>query len=135
MTKAIPSIQKYMTTTPHTIGSDQTLAHAKKVMHDYSIRHLPVLEAGKVVGIITDRDINFMGSFKGVDLNVEKINQTMTTEPVVVGATTPLDEICRDMADKKIGSVLIEDNHKLVGIFTWVDALQAMDELLKTRLK
>lgn len=135
MTKAVPTIQKYMTTTPHTIGADQTLAHAKKLMHDYTIRHLPVLNAGKVVGIITDRDINFMGSFKGVDINIEKIDQAMTTEPVVVSASTPLDEVCRDMADKKIGSILIEDNHKLVGIFTWVDALQAMDDLLKTRLK
>lgn len=135
MTKPIPSIHKYMTTTPHTIGDDQTLAQANHIMREYSIRHLPVLHGGKIVGIISDRDISMMASFKGVDLNKEKIDQAMTTEPVVVSADTPLDEICRDMADKKIGSVLIEDNHKLVGIFTWVDALQAMDELFRTRLK
>lgn len=135
MTKPIPSIHKYMTTTPHTIGDDQTLAQANQIMREYSIRHLPVLHGGKIVGIISDRDISMMASFKGVDLNKEKIDQAMTTEPVVVSADTPLDEICRDMADRKIGSVLVEDNHKLVGIFTWVDALQAMDELFRTRLK
>ncbi|MDO9184326.1 MAG: CBS domain-containing protein [Bacteriovorax sp.] len=135
MTKAIPSIQKFMSTSPHTIGVDQTLAQAKKVMHDLSIRHLPVLKGGSIVGIISEHDINFMLSFKGVDLKNEKIDQAMTFDPVMVESTTQLDEVCRNMAEKKIGSVLIQDNHKLVGIFTWVDALKAMDELLKTRLK
>lgn len=135
MTKPIPTIQKFMTTTPHTIGVDQTLAQAKKVMHDLSIRHLPVLNGGAVVGIISERDINFMLSFKGVDLKQEKVSEAMTLDPIMVDAATSLDGICRDMAEKKIGSVLVQDNHKLVGIFTWVDALRAMDELLTTRLK
>ena len=135
MTKAIPQISKYMTTTPHTIGDDQTLAHAKSVMHEYSIRHLPVLNSGAVVGIITERDINFMLSFKGVDLKHEKVSEAMTEEPIMVDASTLLDGVCREMAEKKIGSVLVQDNHKLVGIFTWVDALIAMDELFHTRLK
>ena len=135
MSKPIPSIQKFMTTAPHTIGADQTLAHAKKIMHDLSIRHLPVLNGGSVVGIISERDITFMQSFKGVDITKEHVDQAMTTDPVMVKADTPIDVICKEMADQKIGSVLVEDNHKLVGIFTWVDGLKAMDSLLHTRLK
>ncbi len=135
MSKAIPTIQKFMSTAPHTIGADQTLAQAQKMMKEYSIRHLPVLESGVVVGIISEHDINFMLSFKGVDLKNEKVNQAMTTEPIMVEIEAPLDEICREMAERKMGSVLVQDNHKLVGIFTWVDALKSMDELLKTRLK
>jgi acetoin utilization protein AcuB len=135
MTKPIPTISKFMTTTPHTIGADQTLDHAKRLMHDYSIRHLPVLSGGTIVGIISERDINFMLSFKGVDLKHETVSEAMSQDPVMVDANTLLDGVCRDMAEKKIGSVLVQDNHKLVGIFTWVDALLAMDELLKTRLK
>ncbi len=135
MTKAIPTIEKFMTTAPITIGDDQTLAHAKKVMKDLDIRHLPVLKEGKVVGIITERDISFLESFQGVDLNKERIDQAMTEDPIMVQADALLDGVCSEMAEKKIGSVLIQDNHKLVGIFTWVDALKAMDTLLKTRLK
>jgi len=45
-----------------------------------------------------------------------------------------LDEVARMMADKKIGSVLVVDHHRLVGIFTTTDALQALGELLQTRL-
>jgi predicted transcriptional regulator len=76
-----------------------------------------------------------MLSFKGVDLKHETVSEAMSQDPVMVDANTLLDGVCRDMAEKKIGSVLVQDNHKLVGIFTWVDALLAMDELLKTRLK
>lgn len=135
MTKPIPQIKTFMTTTPHTIGSDQTLEHANKVMHELSIRHLPVLAGGSVVGIISDRDISFLKSFKDIDLKREKVEQAMTLEPVVVEANTLLDVVCSEMAEKKIGSVLIKDNNKLVGIFTWIDALNAMNELLQTRLK
>ena len=135
MTKSIPKIKKFMTTTPHTIGADQTLEHAKKLMLELSIRHLPVLIGGSVVGIISERDISFLQSFKDIDLKHEKVEQAMTLEPVMVDADSLLDVVCCEMAEKKIGSVLVRDNHKLVGIFTWIDALRAMDELLQTRLK
>jgi acetoin utilization protein AcuB len=50
MSKAIPSVQKYMTTSPHTVGADQTLAHAHSVLREHRIRHLPVLRGGQLVG-------------------------------------------------------------------------------------
>ncbi len=135
MTKPIPTISKYMTTVPHTIDVACTIAEAKKLMRKHEIRHLPVISAGKIVGIITDRDITFIQAFKGIDSNVEKVDQAMTTEPYTVKIDTPLDEVCLVMSENKYGSVLVEDNHKLVGIFTWVDALRATHELLATRLK
>jgi acetoin utilization protein AcuB len=135
MTKAIPKIQKFMTTTPHTIGADHTLAQAKGIMQEMAIRHLPVLNGESVVGIISESDINLLQTFKGVDVTREKVDQAMTSDPFMVDAETLLDEVCAEMAEKKIGSVLIKDNNKLVGIFTWVDALRAMNELMHTRLK
>ena len=135
MSKTIPTVQKFMTTAPHTIGADQTLAHARMMMHELTIRHLPVLEDGSLVGLVSEKDINFLLSFSGVDIKTEKVAQAMTTDLTKVTSDTQLDEVCRMMAAKKIGSVLVEDNHKLVGIFTWIDALNAMDELLHTRLK
>lgn len=135
MTKPIPNIEKYMTMVPYTINSDQTLLDAITLMHKFSIRHLPVMDEGKIVGIISERDVNFMQTLKGVDLAKEKVDQAMSLDPVKVDASTLIDVVCREMAENKIGSVLVEDNHKLVGIFTWIDALNAMDELLHTRLK
>lgn len=135
MTKSIPTISKFMTTVPHTIEADRTISDAKKIMREHEIRHLPVISSGKIVGIITDRDITFIQAFKGIDSNIEKVDQAMTIDPYTVTVDASLDEVCFVMAEKKYGSVLVEDNHKLVGIFTWVDALRATHELLTTRLK
>ena len=135
MTKAIPAIHRYMTTTPLTVNCEQSLMFAKQVMIDNKIRHLPVLNGGKIVGIISERDIDFVQNFKDVNLEIEKIEGAMTEDPYIVEASAHLDEVCERMAADKIGSVLVIDNKKLVGIFTWIDALRAMSELMQTRLK
>jgi acetoin utilization protein AcuB len=135
MTKPIPTIQKFMTTTPFTVNGEQSLTEAAKLMDGHSIRHLPVVNDGKIVGIISESDLRMMLTFKGADFTQEKVKQAMTFSPIIVNIEAKLDEVCIQMAEKKIGSVLIQDNHKLVGIFTWIDALKAMDELMKTRLK
>jgi acetoin utilization protein AcuB len=133
--KAIPTIQKYMTTVPHTIGSDQSLARADKMMSELRIRHLPVLEGGQLVGILTDRDVRLVESFRDVDPEKVKVDEAYTPDPYITSPTASLAEVCEQMAAKKYGCVLVCDNNKLVGIFTWVDALNAFDELLETRLK
>lgn len=135
MTKAIPQIQKYMTTSPITIDASETLSLAKFRMVENDIRHLPVVLGSKIVGIISKTDIDFVQGFKGVDLEMESIKDAMTVNPYIVTTDAELDEVCRKMASDKLGSVLVEDNHKLVGIFTWVDALNAMSSLMQTRLK
>ena len=65
--KAIPQISKYMTTTPHTIGAEQPLDKAMTMMREYKIRHIPVLDGGRLVGIISDRDLKGVMTLKDVD--------------------------------------------------------------------
>jgi acetoin utilization protein AcuB len=135
MSKSIPQIAKYMTTQPHTIGPDQTLAKAETLMREFRVRHLPVLKGGKFVGILTDRDLKLVESFKDVDVNKITVEEAYTPDPYAVSPTASLDEVCSEMAAHKYSCVLVVDNKNLVGIFTWVDALNAMSELLGTRLK
>lgn len=135
MTKPIPTIQKYMTTVPHSIGNDQTIAKASEMMAEYHIRHLPVLRGGKLLGILTDRDIKLIVSLDGVNAEKVAVEEAMTEEPYTVGPDTPIDEVTAEMAERKYGSAVVVQNHKVVGIFTTVDACQALTELLRTRLK
>lgn len=74
MTKAIPQIQKFMSTTPHTIDTDMDLLHAKMYMQEHKIRHLPVMDDGHVVGILSEKDIDYLQGFRGVDLKMETLN-------------------------------------------------------------
>jgi acetoin utilization protein AcuB len=134
MSKPIPPIQKYMSTTPHSIGSDQTIAKASSMMTQYAIRHLPVLHGGQLLGIITDRDIKLIESLRDVDPSKLLVEDAMTEQPYTVSPETPLDEVVRTMAEKKYGSAVVLQNLKVVGIFTTVDACQALADLLNTRL-
>jgi acetoin utilization protein AcuB len=135
MTKPIPTIQKYMTKVPHSVGDEQTLAHASSLMKEHGIRHLPVLRGGKLLGILTDRDVHLIEALVGEEGADLAVAEAMTEEPYAVDPGTPLDEVASEMAEKKYGSAVVVQNRKVVGIFTTVDACRALSELLRTRLK
>ena len=134
MSKAIPTVQKYMTTSPHSVGQDQPIAFARAVMREHHIRHLPVLSGGHLVGMITERDIALVEGLKGVDPEVLKVEEAMSTQTYKVSPEAPLDEVVREMASKKYGSAIVEQNNKIVGIITTVDVCQALADLLHSRL-
>jgi acetoin utilization protein AcuB len=134
MSKPIPSIQKYMSTAPHSIGSDQTIARASSMMNEHHIRHLPVLRGGHLLGILTDRDVKLIETFRDVDPTKITVEEAMTEQPYSVSPEAPLDEVVETMAAHKYGSAVIMQNNKVVGIFTTVDACEALSQLLRTRL-
>ncbi|MDF3071753.1 MAG: hypothetical protein K0R38_7354 [Polyangiaceae bacterium] len=134
MSKSIPHIKKYMTTDVQTIGDEQPMSVAHRLMREQHIRHLPVLHQGKLVGIVTDRDLRLVETLSDVDPTQIAVSEAMTPEPYVVSPEAELDEVVSTMAAKKYGSAVISDNGKVVGIFTTVDACSAFAELLTTRL-
>ena len=134
MSKPIPTIQKYMTTTPLTVRPDLTIAAADKIMHENRIRHLPVLNGGQLVGLLSQRDIRLIESFKDVDIKTVQVVEAMSQDVFEVSPSSSLDEVVLTMAAKKYGSAVVTQNSHVVGIFTAVDALQALAELLQTRL-
>ena len=135
MTKAIPTVQKYMTTSPHTVGSDQTLSHAHAVLKEHEIRHLPVLRGGKLVGMITERDLALVETLKDVDPAVITVDDAMSPGVYTVSPDAPIDEVVEEMASKKYGSAVVVQNNKVVGIFTTVDVCSAFSALLHSRLR
>ena len=134
MTKPIPTIQKYMTTQPHSIGQEQKMAMAHKMMREHRFRHLPVLTGGKLVGLLSDRDLNLIETLRDVDPEQVRVEDAMTGDPYTVAPDSPLDEVVSAMAEHKYGCAVVMQNDKLVGIFTTVDACRAFAELLHGRL-
>ena len=132
--KQVPQVQKYMTTLPHTIGKDIPIKTALSVMREHRIRHLPVQDGGKLIGILTDRDLKLASSFaESADLTTEEV---MTPDPYTVAPDAPLDRVVLEMAEHKYGSAIIQQgNGKVVGIFTAVDGLRVLGELLESFYK
>jgi acetoin utilization protein AcuB len=135
MSKPIPSISKYMTTTPRTVGGDTSLAEAARLMRESGIRHLPVVDGDKLYGIITERDVSFVESFNDVDAERITVSEAMREKPYTVAPDASLDEVVATMAEQKYGSAVIVQNGHVVGVFTTVDACRALSELLSTRLR
>jgi acetoin utilization protein AcuB len=134
MSKAIPHVDKYMTLSPFSIGQEQALAQAHKLMRGHHIRHLPVLHGGRLVGLLSDRDLHLIETLRDVDPEKVTVEEAMTPEVYSISPKAPLDEVVREMAHHKYGCAVVEDNGKLVGVFTTVDAMRAFADLLETRL-
>lgn len=125
------TIAELMTPIPYTIGRDATIAEALEKMRAHGIRHLPVLHGGKLVGIVSDRDLGLIGALNDVDPTKVTVEEAMS-DPWTVPYTAHVNDVVREMTEHKYGSALIVDEHnKLVGIFTTHDALQALSELLE----
>lgn len=120
------SVRQHMTPQPHTIGKDQPLSRAEKMMREFRIHHLPVLDAGRLVGILSDRDIKLVETLKDVNPDTVLVEEAFTPDPYVVSPDASLKEVCATMAERYFGCALVEENHKLIGIFTWVDALRVL---------
>lgn len=121
-----------MTLCPHTIEPDARLTEARLKMMELSARHLPVVERGRLVGLVSDRDIALCESLL-VDSNTAAMRPTvgdaMTTNVFTCGPDAHLHAVAREMATRKIGSaVIVEPAHptKVMGVFTTTDALGAL---------
>ncbi len=123
-------IQDLMSRSPHTIGVSLSLAEAAKVMKKHHIRHLPVLEAGALVGVLSDRDVQVITSLSELDPSCILVEEAMTQAPWTVAPQTPVVEVAKYMADKKVGSAVVMENDRVVGVFTTTDGMRALAELL-----
>jgi acetoin utilization protein AcuB len=131
-----------MTSNPYTVSPDATIAETMELMREKKIRRLPVLENGKLVGIITERKLLEVSPSPATSLSVFEINyllaktrvaSLMTKDVITVMPGTLLEEAARIMRDKDIGALPVLDNGALVGIITETDIFDAFLEILGFR--
>jgi acetoin utilization protein AcuB len=115
-----------MTPQPLTIGRDQKLVTAHKMMAENGIRHLPVLERGDLVGVVSQRDLYFVETIAGVDKLTDRIEDAMTTDARKYSPDAPLADVAREMFEHKLGCAVVVERDRVVGIFTAMDALRIL---------
>jgi acetoin utilization protein AcuB len=130
-------VRNRMTPDVFTVSPDTTIAEALSITRAQRVRHLPVLEDGRLVGLVTDRDLRLaMPPIWAADheeltsaLNHRRIRDVMTTEIVTVPSDTPVEDAAKLLYTHRIGCVPIVDDGKLAGILTETDLLRAFSEL------
>ena len=135
MAKAIPQIHEFMTPTPLTIGADQMLSQAHEMMREHGIRHLPVLVGGRLEGILSDRDLSLVETLRDVEPSKVTVEEAMTAVVYTVAPDAPLDEVAAHMAEHRLGSAVVLRGGKVAGVFTAVDGLRALADVLHGRYK
>jgi acetoin utilization protein AcuB len=129
MTKS--TVRRFMSVSPAVIESHRTLADAHAIMRERHIRHLPVVEGGRLVGVVSQRDLYLLETLRTVDAASETVTEAMSADPYRVSPDSPLEEVAHEMADRKFGAAVVMEGEQIVGIFTTVDALRALAAVLR----
>ncbi len=130
--RQFPVVAQYMTPAPHTIGPTRPLAAAGRMMREHQVRHLPVLDGGRVVGLLSERDLLLIETLPGVNPTDVRVEEAMVQEVFTVEPEAPVGEVVEQMMAAKLGSAMVCRDGRVVGVFTTVDALRALHELLET---
>jgi acetoin utilization protein AcuB len=120
------SIERFMSRVLVVVGPRQTLGEASRLMRGHGIRHLPVVEHGDVVGILSQRDVYLVETLSGARPEEIRIEEAMTREPFFVEPEDTLEAVAEHMASRRIGSAIVARDGVLLGLFTVTDALRAL---------
>ena len=133
-------VKDWMSPEPVIIAPNQSLPEAHALMKESQVRRLPVVDAGKLVGIISLSDVLEAEPSNANSLSIFELNyllarlsvaEIMTKHPISVGPMTPLAEAAQIMLQKKIGGLPVVDNNMLVGIITESDIFRALVRLME----
>jgi acetoin utilization protein AcuB len=125
-----PTVDLYMTAAPQTIQRNQSLSDALQLMRSHAIRHLPVLDGSKLVGVVSQRDLLQFQTLDGADVQQSRVGEAMTADAYAIGPDVAVRTVAAEMADHRYGSAIVVERGRVIGIFTAIDGLRALSLLL-----
>jgi acetoin utilization protein AcuB len=131
--KKMPIVGSVMTSFPYFVEVEDTAAKMERMMDEYNIRHLPVQENGKVIGIVSERDLHHHIKREAAEAEKNRIQarHIMVPHPYIVPFRAPLNEVVFEMAKRRIGSVIVQRQGKLAGILSAIDVCRILGEYLE----
>ena len=132
------AVREIMTGSPVTLKPEDTLDLANDVISLGRIRHIPVVENGRLVGLLSERDLigaaattifGLKQKRKSALLKTVLIKDVMKKRVISVKPDTPIKDAAHLMADKKIGCVPVIESGTLVGLLTTTDILRYVERL------
>ncbi|ACA60695.1 CBS domain containing protein [Candidatus Desulforudis audaxviator MP104C] len=131
-------VQDCMTSNPITITLDTPIFQALDIMTRRKVRHLPVFQGSRLVGLVTERGLLQVSPSPATTLSMHELNyvlakvtvkEALVKDPVWVPPQMPIEEAAQVMRQKKIGSLLVMEDGKLVGIVSQTDIVEALVRL------
>lgn len=135
-------VRQIMTSPVVSVDADASLGTALHLMHAGNFRRLPVLQDGRLVGIITDRDLRLATNsplvlsekwYSDFILDSIKVKSCMTADPVTISPETSILAAAKLMRERKFGGLPVVENDHLVGMITVTDLLDCLIHLLEER--
>ena len=137
-------VKDKMTRDPYTIQVSASINTLIGLMRDKKLRKVPVLDGEKLVGIVTDRDIERVSPSKATSLSVYEINyllskitvaDAMVSDVITCSPDDYIEDAALLMRENRINSLLVMENGKLVGIVTDSDLFDALIDMMGGRTK
>ena len=129
------TIRDVMTSNPCSIDADKSVAYAAKMMREEDVGLAPIVEAERLVGMLTDRDITIRVVAEGKDPEQVKVRDVASSQLVTVSPQKDLDEALRMMAKHQIRRLpVVEEDGKLVGVVAQADVAREGDDATTGRL-
>ncbi|HON39312.1 MAG: CBS domain-containing protein [Desulfomonilia bacterium] len=122
------NVESWMVTDLITIGKEAGIRDALAVMKKFSVRHLPVVEGGLFIGLVTSGDLK--QAVLASMLETLKVGDVMIQNPVTITRDTSLEKAARIIYEKNIGCLPVVEDKRIVGIITIKDILKAFIEIM-----
>ena len=122
------SVQDVMTSNPTSVVADNPVVEAARIMKEKDVGIVPVVEGGRLVGAVTDRDIAVRVVAEGKDPQSVRVREIASTDVVTVDPQQDLDEALRLMATHQVRRLPVVEGGRLVGIVAQADVAREADD-------
>lgn len=129
-------VKSWMTADPIVVTPDTEVREARRLLHQNGIRHLPVVDDGRLVGMVSDRDVRIddrslrrLAALERLEAAVgegKPVEAVMSSPPHVVGPDEPVATAARVLLSRRISALPVVEDGALVGILTTTDCLLAL---------
>ena len=132
MVKRIPSLASVMTPFPYSIDADADISEALQMMAEHEIHHLPVMDGGKLVGLLWDRDVRVVRALESrLPREGVAVGTVCNREPYVAEIGDRLDHVADEIARLRVAAAIVMRGDKLAGILTTTDVCRLLARTLR----
>ncbi|MBW1779418.1 MAG: CBS domain-containing protein [Deltaproteobacteria bacterium] len=138
-------VKNWMSKDVITVDANDSMAHASQLMKENHIRGLPVMNNGKLAGVITDRDLKKASASDAHTLDIHellylidriKIKDIMTQDPITIPVDHTIEEAAEMLLNNKLsGAPVVNNDGQVVGIITQADIFRVLVSLTSAREK